>query len=305
MKRACSSLPISGSNGSSIVNSDGVSSAAGTSKYFPDAPAAKRRARSTTATAAAETTAAAAASSKANDDRSTSASGSGSASTCSRLKREFFDVDCESLARKLLGCLFVHRIDSGSGPAKEIRSRIVETEAYLGGSDKAAHSYGGKRTQRNTAMYMQAGTLYVYMLYGMHRCVNVSSHGDGAAVLLRSVEPADDESEEEMRRSRAKTPEAAKKLKPKDIAAGPGRLGAAMGISLDMTCMDTTTDESSVWFEGSPDGGDGSCSTSQMVISKRVGVDYAEEWAAKPLRFYLADSKCISVRDKAAESLLL
>lgn len=59
----------------------------------------------------------------------------------------------------------------------ELRGRIVETESYLGGEDKASHSAGGKRTERNTAMFMKPGTIYVYPIYGIYLCMNVSSEG--------------------------------------------------------------------------------------------------------------------------------
>lgn len=60
----------------------------------------------------------------------------------------------------------------------ELQGRIVETEAYLGGEDKASHSAGGKRTERNTAMFMKPGTIYVYPIYGIYLCMNVSSEGE-------------------------------------------------------------------------------------------------------------------------------
>lgn len=69
--------------------------------------------------------------------------------------------------------VLVHRRADGS----ELRGRIVETEAYLGGEDKASHSAGGKRTERNTAMFMKPGTIYVYPIYGIYLCMNVSSEG--------------------------------------------------------------------------------------------------------------------------------
>lgn len=62
----------------------------------------------------------------------------------------------------------------------ELRGRIVETEAYLGGEDQASHSAGGKRTERNTAMFMTPGTIYVYPIYGIYLCMNISSEGKGS-----------------------------------------------------------------------------------------------------------------------------
>lgn len=66
----------------------------------------------------------------------------------------------------------------------ELRGRVVETEAYLGGEDKASHSAGGKRTERNTAMFMKPGTIYVYPIYGIYLCMNVSSQGEAPKSTL-------------------------------------------------------------------------------------------------------------------------
>ncbi len=91
----------------------------------------------------------------------------------SRLKQAFFERPCEELAKALLGKKFVRKLEDGT----VLEAQIVETEAYLGGEDKAAHSHNGKRTDRNEAMYMKPGTIYVYDIYGMYSCINISSQG--------------------------------------------------------------------------------------------------------------------------------
>ncbi|XP_019721872.1 DNA-3-methyladenine glycosylase [Hippocampus comes] len=93
-----------------------------------------------------------------------------------RLREDFFTQPCVALAKAFLGKVLVRRCEDGT----ELRGRVVETEAYLGGEDKASHSAGGKRTERNTAMFMKPGTIYVYPIYGIYLCMNVSSQGDGA-----------------------------------------------------------------------------------------------------------------------------
>ncbi|RYZ56005.1 MAG: DNA-3-methyladenine glycosylase [Sphingobacteriales bacterium] len=102
-----------------------------------------------------------------------------------RLQHAFFDRDTETVARELLGCLLVHRSDG-----VERIGRIVETEAYLGVEDLAAHSSKGI-TPRTRIMFGPAGFAYVYLIYGMHHCVNVVTGpaGEGSAVLLRALEP--------------------------------------------------------------------------------------------------------------------
>ncbi|KAI3359167.1 hypothetical protein L3Q82_002702 [Scortum barcoo] len=111
----------------------------------------------------------------------------------------------------------------------ELRGRIVETEAYLGGEDKASHSAGGKHTKRNTAMFMKPGTIYVYPIYGIYLCMNVSSEGEGAAVLLRSLEPL--QGQPVMRQLRtARRKEGARELKDKELCNGPSKLCQALDI---------------------------------------------------------------------------
>ena len=91
----------------------------------------------------------------------------------SRLQRDFYEKSCVDLSKALLGKVLVHQLEDGT----RLSGTIVETEAYLGAEDKAAHSYGGKKTARNAAMFMCPGTSYVYHIYGTYTCINVSSQG--------------------------------------------------------------------------------------------------------------------------------
>ncbi len=90
-----------------------------------------------------------------------------------RLTDSFFDVTCIELAKNLLGTILVRRLRDGT----VLKGKIVETECYLGAEDKASHSYKGKMTPRNEAMFMKPGTIYVYQTYGMYYCMNISSQG--------------------------------------------------------------------------------------------------------------------------------
>jgi DNA-3-methyladenine glycosylase len=90
-----------------------------------------------------------------------------------RLRDNFFNVPCEILAKSLLGQTLVRSLSDGN----VMRCKIVETECYLGGEDKASHSYNGRMTQRNMPMYMKPGTSYVYFTYGMYHCFNISCQG--------------------------------------------------------------------------------------------------------------------------------
>ena len=102
--------------------------------------------------------------------------------TSSKLPFQFFNRPCSDLAKALLGKKFVRKMPDGN----TVAATIVETEAYLGGEDKAAHSYNGKRTERNEAMYMKPGTIYVYNIYGMYTCINISSQGTILSVITHN-----------------------------------------------------------------------------------------------------------------------
>lgn len=113
-----------------------------------------------------------------------------------RLGRDFFSRDGITVAQELLGKILVHETELGV-----VRGIITEVESYMGEDDKGSHTYGGKRTERTEPMYHVGGTSYVYLIYGMYSCMNIAAMTEGIpqAVLLRSVIPADRESEERMR----------------------------------------------------------------------------------------------------------
>ena len=102
-----------------------------------------------------------------------------------KLGRTFYDQPTEILAKELLGKLIYRVLDDD----QVLCGRIVETEGYLGEVDKACHAYGGKRTERTEAVFMAPGTAYVYFIYGMYHCLNISSQEPGACVLIRALEP--------------------------------------------------------------------------------------------------------------------
>lgn len=190
-----------------------------------------------------------------------------------RCGREFYNQPCEELAKALLGCVLV-RVSEG----EECRGVMVETEAYLGSKDKAAHSRGGHRTERNEAMYMQPGTAYVYSVYGVHNCFNISSNGAGCAVLVRALGPV--EGLDGMRRRRGV------RRKDHELCNGPAKLCQAMGIGRECDKLDLVSGYG-LWVE---QGG----GAVEVVSRPRIGIDYAEEWVDKPLRFYIKGNKFIS-----------
>lgn len=171
-----------------------------------------------------------------------------------RLERDFFERETEKVALGLLGkYLFVSR---GS---KEKVVKIQEVEAYLGPEDKASHARFGK-TRRNFLMWQKGGLLYIYLVYGMHYCLNITTEKEGkaGAVLIRRAEPI---------------------FGVKGKLDGPGKLTRALGISKKENGLDLV--KSKVVFLK-----DFAERPSPVYSAPRVGIDYAKEWKEKLLRFY-------------------
>lgn len=227
--------------------------------------------------------------------------------TPGRVGREFFDVGCVELARSLLGTQLVRRLTDGT----LLRAKIIETESYPGGEDRASHSYNGRRTERNEPMYMEPGTAYVYLTYGMYFCFNISSRGDGAAVLLRSAKPLVGlERMQRLRGSRRK--DGGSKLRANQLLNGPSKLCMGMAIEKETMNKEFVPSSELLWIEFGQEGSSNSLTATpelatvgpqRVVTSKRVGIDSASpEWSQQPLRFYLLDeASFVSVRDHAAE----
>ena len=178
------------------------------------------------------------------------------------LPRNFYDRSTVQVAHELLGKLLVHRLDG-----EERIGKIVEVEAYLGPQDLAAHTSKGL-TPRTRAMFGPPGHVYVYLIYGMHHCMNVVTEpeGTGTAVLLRALEPV---------------------TNLMHNASGPGRLCKAMGINKSHYGHDLCSP--TLFIAEDP-----AAQPLNIVERPRIGVDYAGEWAAKPLRFYIEGNRYIS-----------
>ena len=193
------------------------------------------------------------------------------------LTRRFFKRDVVAVARALLGQRLVRELDDGT----RLAGVIVETEAYLGTADQAAHTANGRRTARNASMWGPAGHAYVYFTYGMHHCMNVVA-GDAeqpVAALIRAIEPT--EGVEVMWRARP----AAKRAR--DLCSGPAKLCQALGVDRALDGWDLTAGER-LWLERGPGPG------GEIVATPRVGVDYAGPWAARELRYLVAGSDYVS-----------
>lgn len=193
-----------------------------------------------------------------------------------RLKREFYLRDAVTVGKDLLGKIIVKKRADG----KIFSGRITEVEAYMGTIDKASHSYNNRKTKRTEIMYKEGGHSYVFLIYGMYDCFNVtvSHEGNPEAVLIRGVEPL--ENKELMFIER-------KVKKEKDISNGPGKLTKALGITREDNGANLVTSDT-IWLE------DDGYIVKDIVETTRIGIDYAEEDALKPWRFYIKNSIFIS-----------
>ena len=181
--------------------------------------------------------------------------------------RGFYRRDTKTVARDLIGAWIARR-----HRGRWYGARIVETEAYLGIGDAAAHSFGGRRTARVEPMYADGGHLYVFLVYGMHHCANVVTGRAGVAhaVLLRAAEGPDGT--------------------PSKLLSGPGKLCAALAITVADSGRDLVGDGPIRVFRKRR------ATRSRIAISPRIGVDYAGEAAGWPLRFFDRDSAAVSGR---------
>lgn len=199
-------------------------------------------------------------------------SDAGHRSPAEPLERSFFHRPIDELAVALLGVRLVRRWPDSTLS----KGRIVEVEAYGGPEDRASHARSGA-TRRNATMFGPPGHAYVYRVYGMHTCVNVVGGAFGAvgAVLLRAAMPDGDPSALRARRDRpARAP-----LPLPRLASGPGNLGRAFGIDLDLDGADLT-EGGSLWLEAGAGLG------ISIVCGPRIGVAYAGPgWAELPRRF--------------------
>ena len=184
--------------------------------------------------------------------------------------RTFYLRDTVTVARDLVGAWLTRK-----WRGRWYGARIVEVEAYLGAGDAAAHSYRGRRTPRVEPMYAEGGHLYVFLVYGMHHCANVVTGPEGKpeAVLLRAAEGPEDS--------------------PARLLSGPGKVCAGLGISVADSGRDLVGSDSLRLFRRR------SGPRPRIGASPRIGVDYAGDAAAWPLRFFDLDSTAVSRRSSA------
>ncbi len=189
----------------------------------------------------------------------------------SKLPSDFYlKEDVVELSRELIGKVICSNIDG-----KLCKAIITETEAYAGVVDKASHAYKGRRTNRTEIMYAGGGVAYVYLCYGIHYLFNVVSNVEGIphAVLIRGIYPLHN-SDQMLRRRKAASFK-------KELFNGPAKVTQALGISISHNGIDLIGDQ--IWIEDHQF----SIDPSDIETTTRIGIDYAEEDAKLPYRFFL------------------
>lgn len=202
------------------------------------------------------------------------------------LPQEFFDRDTLQVAKELVGNYLIRRYGKNV-----LAVKITETEAYIGRLDKACHAYQYRKTERTKTLFAPPGTAYVYLIYGMHCCLNfvTEPEGEPAAVLIRGAEPR--YGGDIMAENRFGCKEREMSIyQRKNFLNGPGKLCAGLKIDRSLNALPHGSREleivSSLPEAGLPDFPQDK-TPQEIHIGKRIGIDYAEEAKDFPWRFYL------------------
>jgi DNA-3-methyladenine glycosylase len=199
-----------------------------------------------------------------------------------KLSKEFYRQNTLKVAQELLGKKLVH---NNNGTI--LSGIIVETEAYMGPQDKAAHSFGGKKTERTKVMFEPGGISYIYFIYGLYYCFNVvtAKENDPQAVLIRALEPLEGLEDMAMIRYKKNFAEL-KKREIINLTSGPSKLCSALRLDKTLNGVDLTSGVLYIEKVNYP--------SFEIVKTTRIGIDYAEEAKEYPWRFYIKDNPYIS-----------
>lgn len=199
------------------------------------------------------------------------------------MKQEFYNMDGITLAKSLLNKFLIREYEN-----KKIITKIVETEAYMGAKDKAAHAYKNKKSTRTAPLYLSGGHIYVYLIYGMYNCLNLSANEENIpeCVLIRAVEPINNWNEISYNRF-SKPYNELNNYQKRNLTNGPGKL--CKGLNIDRELSGKSIFESELYIEDNPDN------DFEIIVDKRINIDYAEEDKDKLWRFYVKNNKYVSV----------
>ena len=199
------------------------------------------------------------------------------------ISKEFYNRSALDVAQDLLGKVLVREVDG-----KVLKGKIVETEAYIGALDKACHAYNGRRTKRTEILYEDAGVSYIYFIYGLYHCFNVVTNKKDVAeaVLIRAIEPINELDYISNIRYNKKYDELTK-AQSKNLTNGPSKLCLAYLLNKDLNAV-------KLYEKGAVYITDDNNETFEIVESKRIGIDYAEEAKDFLWRFYIKDNIYVS-----------
>lgn len=199
------------------------------------------------------------------------------------IKQEFYNRSALDVAKDLLGKVLVREVDG-----KVLKGRIVETEAYIGATDKACHAYNGRRTKRTEPLYEEGGVSYIYFIYGLYHCFNVVTNEKDVAeaVLVRAIEPLNEFDYVSKVRYNKEYNELTK-TQIKNLTNGPSKLCLAYLINRDINVL-KLYEQGPIYIE------DDSYDEFEIVDTKRIGIDYAEEAKDFLWRFYIKDNPFVS-----------
>ena len=200
------------------------------------------------------------------------------------LEKDFFKQGALDLAKDLLGKILVRECDG-----RILKGKIVETEAYIGEIDKASHAYNGRRTERTEPLFREGGIAYVYYIYGKYFCFNVISgiENKGEGVLIRAIEPLNEFDYLAEKRFNQNYDELTK-AKEKALTNGPSKLCLAYSIDKSDNYK-KLYEKGNLYIEDNYED-----NLFEIVESKRIGIDYAEEAIDFLWRFYIKDNKYVS-----------
>lgn len=199
------------------------------------------------------------------------------------IEKDFYQRGALTIAKEILGDYLVREIDG-----RKIKSIIVETESYIGASDKACHAYNYKKTERTKPLFEEGGIAYVYFIYGLYHCLNIVTNikDEPEAVLIRAVEPVDNLDYLSNVRFNKGYDELTKTQK-KNLTNGPSKLCTALNITKKENYIEFYK-KGSLYIESNPN------KNFEIVETIRVGIDYAEEAKDFPWRFYIKDNMYVS-----------
>ncbi|KAM3147379.1 hypothetical protein pb186bvf_000630 [Paramecium bursaria] len=193
-----------------------------------------------------------------------------------RLPREFYTVGVVELAQQLCGKIIVRNLPQG-----QVKALIVECEAYKAPEDKACHAYNNKKTERTQYFWQDGGHLYIYSIYGNNYCLNVTAKtkNDPEAVLIRGVQIIEGIAiVKELRKMKSN--------KLQDLSNGPGKVGACLQLDKSHNAIDLVNSQDIYIIDNSVQY--------EIEASKRINIDYAEEWTDMLWRFTIKGNSYVS-----------